>query len=157
MDEPLNPFSEEKIAEASSRQRHSICNSHCKLRHPLILWPLTVIGFLIKGVLMGEISFGPARLQASNLVLICFLCACFKPLYVWIGGLGGGWGGAVVSFLILFPSIYFFPSPLLSSSEDSSSFPSLLPFRPPPLFLFTLAFSHRGNLIMRWPSCLPWF
>lgn len=155
MDEPLNPFSEEKIAEPSSRQRHSICNSHCKLRHPLILWPLTVIGFLIKGVLMGEMSFGPARLQASNLVFRCFLCACFKPLYVWIGGFGGGWGGVVVNFLILFP--IFFPLFYSLFQWGLLIFSLFSAFPPPSPFLFTLALSHRGNLIMWWPSCLPWF
>lgn len=140
MDEPLNPFSEQKRAEPGSRQRHYVCNSHCKLRHSLISGPLTVIGFLIKGVLMGEISFGPARLQASNLVFRCFLCACFESLYVWKDG--GGWVGEVVGFLILFPSISFFLS--LPVKTHLCLFPAS--FTPP--LSFHPCFQPQGEILL---------
>lgn len=154
MDEPLNPFFKGiKIAKPDSRQRHSVCNSHCKLRHSLILWPLTVIGFLIKGVLMGEISLVKPDLKPQIWCIRCFLCVCFKPSYIWkrkkIKVLG----------LISFPPYQFFPLfHSLSSSEVIIFFLFALSFTPPLLlWLFTLAFSHGGNLIMRWESCLPWF
>lgn len=149
MDEPLNPFFKEiKIAKPNSRQRHSVCNSHCKLSHSVILWPLTVIGFLIKGVLMGEISLVKPDFSLRSGVSDAF--------FVSVKSVWKRKKIEVLGFLISFPlsdfsslPLSFFQWGLIIFFLFAVSFHT----PPPP----TLAFSHGGNLIMRWQSCLPWF
>lgn len=125
MGEPLNPFFKGiKIAKPDSRQRHSVCNSHCKLRHAVILWPLTVIGFLIKGVLMGEISLVKPDFKPQIWCIrsLCLFQACLQK--------EENKSAELPNFISLHISFFFSHS--LSSSEVSSSFSSLLSPSPPP-------------------------
>lgn len=136
MDEPLNPFSKGiKIAKPNSRQRHSVGNSPCKLSHSLILRPLTVIGFLIKGVLMGEISLVKPdfslRSGVSDAFFVSLSSLSRKRKKI-----------EVLGFLISFPSVSSFSS-LLSPSTPP----------PPPYFPLWPLLSATGEILL-WDGSL---
>lgn len=141
MDEPLNPFSEQKRAEPGSRQRHYVCNSHCKLRYSLISGPLTVIGFLIKGVLMGESLLDQPDFKPQIWCLDAFfvlVSSLYMSEKVGVGGCGG-WLPNLITLHIIFS---------LSSSEYSSLPLSCLLH--PPFFLSPLlsGFQPQGEILL---------